>query len=489
LPATRNYLALDLGASHGRAVLGRLAGGRLEVRRVHDFENTPIAVGGRRCWDTEALFGEILTALKLAADMSGSRLDGVAVDSWGLDFCLFDGRRRLLSPPTSYRDGSDRERREEIVAQLGRLAYYEKTGVQLSAMHGAPRLAVALERDRGPARRAELMLHMAGSLALWLCGRPSAEHSMLGGCGWCEAVSGRLWGGLLDRLGIPGRLFPETLAAGSVLGELLPGIREETGLGPVPVLVPAAHDTANLAAAIPARGGETFAFLSSGTWGLVGLLSERPLLSRKSFEAGVTNFPVPGGGFMNAAMFTNLWIIQECRRCWCSEGRDLSYDRIVELALQAEPMTAIVDPDDSSFAAPEDMSLAVQEFCRRTGQPAPEGAGQTARVVFESLARRCRDALARLESVGGRRAEVLYVAGGGVRNALLNQLIADATGIPVATAPAEATAVGNMMIQAMGSGEVGSLAAAREIVRHSFVPARLQPGDPERREQHRGDRV
>jgi rhamnulokinase len=480
LGGSRFYLAIDLGASHGRAVLGRLDGDRLELRPLHEFENTPVTVSGRRCWDTDALFREIVTALKRAAEAVDGRLAGIAVDSWGLDFCIVDDAGRLLAPPTSYRDPSDHDRCGAIVDDLDPFECFRTTGVRFLPIHSAPRLAVTLERAPGLADHAAHVLQIAEYFALRLCGRAVSEQTMLGGCGWCEADTGRIWQRLLDRLAIPRRLFPDAVPPGTVLGELLPGLQQRTGLGPVPILVPAAHDTANIAAAIPARPGESWAFLSAGTWGLMGMVSNCPLVSRESFDAGLTNFPAPGGTFLNVVMFTHLWMIQECRRCWQADAGELSYARISELAREAEPMTAFVDPDHPSFAAPDDMPSAVCEFCRRTGQPVPDGVRSVARVVFESLALRCRTALAALEAAGGRRADTLYVVGGGVRNAFLNQLIADATDRPVATAHPEAAALGNILIQALGTGTIASLDAARGIARRLQPPATLRPCHPGR---------
>ena len=471
----KNYCAIDLGASHGRAVIGRIEKNKLTLDPIHDFANSPIHLLGSRHWDPFYIFREIQTALKKTSHSYGPDIDGIGVDSWGIDFSLFDCNYEMLGMPYSYRDTRTNPLYEEILNKIDRFSFFEMTGVRLLPMQEICQLYAMRRQNSKLLCAAEYILNMAEMFSFWLSGRPVSEHTMAGGCGWYDISTGGLAEKLFELFSIPKDIFPEIVQPGTVLGQLLPEIQKKTGLGPVPVVIPAAHDTANVTAAIPSEPDSNRAFLNSGTWGIIGTVSHQPMITREAFETGITNFPTYNRMYMNVCMFTNLWLIQECRKCWRERGHDLAYEDITQLAIESEPMTAFVDPDDQCFSAPLDMEDTVKRFCTETGQQVPAGIGPTARVVFESLALKCRDLLRNIQTVHNTTFQVLHILGGGAVNMFLNQLIADAADIRVMAGPAEATAVGNIMIQAIETDSLDSPAAARETVRNSFEITAFMP--------------
>lgn len=470
-----DFLAVDLGAESGRAFLGSFDGERVDLREVHRFPNVPVRVADGLHWDVLRVMTEVIEGLAKTA-REGGELASVGVDTWGVDFALLDRDGALVSNPYHYRDGRTEGMMERAAERVPEEEIYRTTGIQfmpintlyqLLALEGSPLLEAA-----------ETLLMMPDLIGYWLTGEKVCEYTNATTTQLYDLDAADWAWELVRKVGIPGRIFPEIIAPGTQLGTLLPEVREETGLGEVPVTATATHDTASAVAAVPAEG--SFAYVSSGTWSLVGVEAERPVTTEEALRHNFTNEGGFGGTVRLLRNVMGLWLLQECRRTWGRTGRDYSYEELVRMAEAAPPFGALVDPDHPGFLAPGDMPARLRDFCAKTGQDLAEEPGTVARCVFDSLALKYRWVLEKAEEVSGQRAEKVHVVGGGARNSLLCRLTAEATRRPVVAGPVEATALGNVMVQAYGRGYVGSLEEIRDVVRSSVEAETYDPeGDAE----------
>ena len=466
-----NYLAFDLGAESGRAILGALSGGRLELEDLHRFPNTPVRVADGLYWDTYRLFHEMQQGLGVAARERGLRLDGIGVDTWGVDFGLL-ARGALADNPRHYRDARNNGMLERAFEKVPKEEIFAHTGLQFMQFNSLYQL-YAIQLSGAPALGlADRLLFMPDLFNYWLTGVQMAELTIASTSQFYNPEKKRWATELFERFGLPASILPAIVPPGTRLGLLLPYVREITGAGDVPVYATACHDTASAVAAVPAEGGD-WCYISSGTWSLMGVELERPLINAKVLELTLTNEIGAEGRVRLLKNIAGLWVLQECRRAWALAGCDYSYEELARLAGGARPLSAILQPD--AFLEPGRMPERIAAFCEKTGQEAPEQPGGMARAILESLALRYRQVLESLESLLGRRLNVIHIVGGGSRNALLNQFVADSTGRTVVAGPAEATAAGNVLVQAMGAGEVAGLREARRIVRASFPPVVVEP--------------
>jgi rhamnulokinase len=463
------FLAVDLGAESGRAVLGRFDGERMALEEVHRFPNMPVRLLDGLHWDVLRIIGEVKDALAKAAKNAG-RIESLGVDAWGVDFGLLDRDGSLISNPYHYRDPRTEGMEERAFDRLPREEIYEVTGIQfmpintlyqLLAMEGSPLLGAA-----------QTLLLVPDLIGYWLTGEKACEFTIASTTQLCDARSGGWARGLMEKMGFPPHIFAEIIPPGTQLGSLLPEVAEETGVKErLPVTAVTSHDTASAVVAVPAES-ENFAYISSGTWSLVGVELPEPAVTPEGMHANFTN----EGGFGGTTRFLKnvmgLWLLQECRRTWARDGRDYCYEELTRLAEAAPTAGSILDPDHPTFLLPGDMPERIRRFCRETGQSPPEEPGAVVRCVLESLALKYRWVLERTERITGRRAEVIHVVGGGVRNTLLCQLTADATRRPVRAGPVEATALGNLMVQAYARGYLSSLEEIRAAVRGSPVEVR-----------------
>lgn len=469
----RRLLALDVGAESGRAALGRLDGSRLHVEEVHRFANRPLTVDGTLCWDLPGLVTEVIAGIGRGAERGA--LDGVGVDTWGVDFGLLDGDGRLLGPPVHYRDRRTEGMMDEASRRVPREELFARTGIQFVPFNSVYQLLAM--RAAGDARldAARTFLTMPDLLHRALCGAACCEYTNATTT-QCLDAERRGWAGdVLERLGIPSAMFPELVEPGTVLGRVSAEVAGRIGGSRPDVIAPASHDTASAVAAVPFARGVPAAYVSSGTWSLVGVETRAPQLGPDALAANVTNEGGVERTFRLLKNVTGLWLVQECRRAWAERGLDLDYPELVAMAARATPGVAFIDPDDARFLPPGDMPGRIAAFLHETGQAPVDEPGQVVRVVLESLALKTRwvlDAIARLTGVAP---EVVHVVGGGSRNRLLCALTADATGLPVLAGPAEATAIGNLLVQAIALGEVASVAEGRELVRRSFPPETYEP--------------
>jgi rhamnulokinase len=467
------FLAADLGAESGRVMVGRFDGGRLELAEAHRFDSRAVPLPDGLHTDVLRIFTEIRAGLA-AAVRSGGELAGVAVDTWGVDFALLDGGGRLLGNPYHYRDSLGTGILERTLARVPRAEIFEATGIQLLELNTLFQLALLQERGAAELAAASRLLMMPDLFSYWLGGRAANEHTIATTSQCFDTRRGEWARGLLERLGLPPGIFGEVVPSGTVLGRLRAEVAEETGAGPLPVIAVGGHDTALAVAAVPARGRD-FAYVSSGTWSLLGAEIDEPCINDASLAANFTNEGGVCGTIRFLKNLCGLWLVQECRRVWAKGGTSDSYDDLAAMAAAAPAFRSLVDVDHPDFAAPGDMPGRLQDFCRRTGQPVPETKGEIVRCALDSLALKYRHVLGTLEGILGRRLEPLHVVGGGARNRLLCQLAADATGRAVVAGPVEATAAGNVAMQAMALGELGSLSEARDLVRRSFEIGTYEP--------------
>ncbi len=473
----REILAFDLGAESGRAVLGKLGGGKLELEEIHRFPNEPQWILGRLHWDTPRLFAEIKNGLTRAAREKGARPSSLGVDTWGVDFALLDQNDELLGLPYHYRDHRTDGIMERTFELVPREDIYRATGIQFMQINTLFQL-MAMRFSNSPLLDStRSLLFTPDLLHFWLTGRKANELSIASTSQFYDPTSRGYATTLLDRLGIPTGFLQEIVEPGTNLGRLHDSVTRETGAEGMQVIAPASHDTGSAVAAVPAESAGGWAYISCGTWSLVGVESQRPVISNRTLEYNLTN---EGGVNCTTRLLRNvmgLWILQQCRRSWERAGRKYGYDELAAMAEDAPPLDVLVDPDDESFLNPPDMPEAIAGFCRRTGQIPPEGVAATVRCITESLALKYRWVIEKLEDVTRERMEVIHVMGGGCRNRQLCQATADATGRTVLAGPVEATAIGNIVIQAISLGDLGSLADARALIRRSFPQEECRPND------------
>lgn len=467
------YLAFDLGASGGKAVLGTLEGQRLTLEGVYRFPNGPTQICGRLHWNVVGLFHEVVAGLSRAAERA-PRLDGIGIDTWGVDYALLSASGELLGLPYHYRDARTAGMMEEAFRHVPRAEIYRATGIQFMALNTVYQLMAASRREPELLESAARLLFMPDLLHYWLTGVAQSEYTIAStsqlfradGTGWASE--------LIEALGLPRHIFPPVVPPGTFVGPLLDEVRASAALEPTTVIAPACHDTAVAVAAVPASR-ENWAYLSSGTWSLLGVELDRPICSAAALAHNFTN----EGGIAGTRRFlTNaagLWLVQECRRAWTHGDDAPDYSELADMAARAPALRCLVDPDDPCFAAPGDMPSRIREYCGRTGQSPPDNRGAIVRCVLDSLALKYAHNLRVIEEVTGRAVEVVHVVGGGARNELLCQLTADALERPVVTGPAEAAAVGNVLIQALATGRISSIAEGRAIVAGSTELRTYEP--------------
>lgn len=465
-------VAVDLGAESGRAVVGSFDGGRLVLDDVHRFANVPVTLAGTLHWDFLRLFGDIVTGLGRAG--GGGPVASVGVDTWGVDFGLLDERGRLLANPVHYRDARTEGMPDLAFPTVPRDEIYRATGIQLMPINTLFQL-LSMVRAQDPLVAAAHRLLMMGDLfAHFLSGSSVAEYTNAT-TSQCLDPFTREWARpLMERLGIPTGFLPEIVQPGTVLGPLRPGVAAETGLSGTLVVAPGSHDTASAVVGAP-LAGPTTAFLSSGTWSLVGLEVATPVVSDVTMAANLTNEGGVDGTIRLLRNVMGLWLIQESRHALWPAGDGPSYEDLAALAGEAPAFTAFIDPDDERFLRPGDMPARVRAFCRDTGQPEPRDTGTLMRVLLESLALRYARAIDELAAASGHPIEAIHVVGGGANHRLLCRLTAGATGLPLRAGPVEAAAIGNIAVQAIAAGELGSVAEARELVARSFPITEYEP--------------
>jgi rhamnulokinase len=473
--ATTNFIAADLGASNGRLLLARWDGARFTLEELHRFNNGPVAVQDRLYWNALGLWQEIKNGLARYAATVDSAPAAIGLDTWGVDYALLDSDGRLLGNPVNYRDARTNGVQERLFRVVPPEKVFAETGIQFMQINTLIQLYAMRDQGDPQLDHAATLLMIPDLFNYWLTGRKVVEYTIASTTQMLHAAERRWATGLLAKLGLPTHILPEIVPPGTTLGELLPAVCTETGIkGAPPVIAPGTHDTASAVAAIPGLD-EHSAYISSGTWSLMGVEISQPVINDATRRLNFTN----EGGIANTIRLLKniggLWLLQESRRQWARSGHEYTWDALLAEAEKATPFRSLIDPDASDFLAPGQMVDAICDSCRRTGQPAPETVGEVVRCALESLALRYRWTLGALEELVGHRLETIRIVGGGSQNRLLCQLTADACQRPVVTGPVEATALGNVMMQAMATGHLGSLAEAREAVAASITQERFEP--------------
>jgi rhamnulokinase len=473
----KSYLAFDFGAESGRAVLAQLHSGVLTTKEVHRFPNEPVEYADSLHWDVPRLWFEVHNALRCVEE---TRLQGIGVDAWGVDYALIGERGQLLQNPYHYRDRRTHGVMAEVFRKVSKEEIYQTTGIQFMPINTLYQLFAAQRDTPLILAAAKRLVTIPDLFNYFMTGNAVCEYTNATTTQLVDPVR-RTWATkLMQQLGLRTHLLAPLIEPGTKIGTLLPSVGSHSQLAGTPVIAPGCHDTASAVAAINARDGT--AFLSSGTWSLLGTELDAPILTPQALQANFTNEGGVNGTTRLLKNVMGLWMLQGCNNCWSAHAGD--YRELVELAKQEPAFAHLVDPDDESFLRPADMSAAIGDFCRKTHQPAPETPGAHVRCVLESLALKYAVVLRRLEQVCGRRIEQIRIIGGGSKNHLLNQFTADATGRRVLAGPAEATALGNIAMQILATGEASSLQEVRALVDRSFPTEVFEPLETGKWERH-----
>jgi rhamnulokinase len=472
---TLNILAFDIGASGGRAILGRFDGEHLALHEVHRFPNRPLASADGPHWDVEALFDEVKCGIGLCTQRFG-KPDSIGIDTWGIDFVLLDECGKLLDQPCHYRHPRTEGILERVFQSVSRHEIYEMTGIQFLPFNTLYQLFAMSLAQSLQLQRAETFLMIPDYLNYRLTGRAVSEYTDATTTQFYDVTHGEWARSLLERLDVPTHFLPEVIQPGTVLGPLLPSVAAETGVKDALVVAPACHDTGSAVAAVPA-GDDDFAYISSGTWSCVGVETRETIISDASLEANLTNEGGVEGRVRLLRNVAGLWPLQECRRIWAERGQSYSYNELVSMAEAAPPFVSLLDPDSPAFLNPPDMPEAIRDECHRHQQPEPGEPGPMVRCILEGLALKYHWVLERIETVRAKPVNTIHIIGGGCQNSLLCRFTADATGRPVVAGPVEGTATGNILVQAIALGHLASLEEARELVRRSFDLQTYEPGE------------
>jgi rhamnulokinase len=469
--AERAYLAIDMGASSGRHLVGLFDGNRLSLEEIYRFENGPVEVAGRMYWDLLGLWRQVRTGLRAAGGRFGKAISSVGVDTWGVDFGLLGRGDELLGNPYHYRDARTNGMFERAFEIVPREEIYRNTGLQFMQFNSLYQL-LAMKLAGSPLLDVAERFLMVPDLFHWLLtGVAANEMTESSTTQFYNPVTGTWATELLEKFGLPQRLLGPIVQPGTRLGPLRANLMADTSLA-AQVVLPGSHDTASAVVAVPAqsRAGARpdWCYISLGTWALMGIESPRPVINDHALSLNFTNEGGVGNTVRLLKNIAGLWVVQECRRVWNLSGRNWGWEDLNRLSAAAKPLVSFIDPDAPEFLAPENMPQAICEFCRHTGQAVPADEGAILRCALESLAMKFRQVFAMCEEMAGGRIETIHIVGGGTRNRQLCQAAADACGRRVLAGPVEATAVGNLMVQAVSAGDVGSIAQAREVIRNSF---------------------
>ena len=479
------FIAFDLGAESGRTIFGQLDGQRFDYQEVHRFPTQNDTILGVRQWDAAYIYREILTGLAQCVKEHGPQVDGIAIDTWGVDFGLLDRDGTLLTNPGHYRDARTEGMQEAAFEIVPAEQFYRHSGLGVNRFDTLFQL-MGLARTQPALLEAAQTFVMIGDLFhYFLTGKTSCEYTNATTTQLIDPRSGQWNWELIERFGLPKRIFKPITQPGSLVGALLPEIARQVGLSPqTPVFTPVTHDTASVIAATPVlQDAGPWAYISCGTWSIMGAELDEPLINERSHALGFSN----EGGAEGKTCFhktpIGLWLVQECRREWArQDGTETGYDQLTREAMQAEPFAAIIDVDDPRLYAPEDMPQTIRQICRENGQSEPKTRGAFVRCALESMALKFRLTLREMDSILERKTACIHMMGGGVKNRLLCQLTADACGVPVWAGPIEAAILGNLAMQAKAAGVLNSLAQARQIIRNSaelehFEPVTTAPWD------------
>ena len=478
-------LAFDFGASSGRAILGIFDGNKLITEELHRFSNDPVDVRGNFYWDILRLFHEIKQGIIKCVNLGHKDIDSIGIDTWGVDYGLLDEKGNLLGNPYHYRDTRTDGMMEEVFKIIPKEELYQKTGIQFMKFNTIFQLYSTKLNNPSILEQAKTLLFIPDLLNYFLTGVKVTEYSIASTSQLLDPQT-RTWSSeILDKLELPRQMLTDIVPSGTIIGKLSKTLAQELGIGEVNVVASASHDTASAVAAVPATSRD-YVYISSGTWSLMGVEADEPIINGMSSQLAFTN----EGGVSNKIRFLKnimgLWLVQECKRQWNKEGDNCSFAELEKLAREAKPFVSFVDPDDDSFMTPGNMPEKIRAFCKKTNQPVPESKGEVIRCVLQSLALKYRKTVESLEQILGKELPVVHMVGGGIKDTLLCQFTANATGKKVIAGPVEATSIGNLMTQAMALSKINSLQEIRQVVKNSFETTEYLPEDIEQWNQAYG---
>jgi rhamnulokinase len=472
---THHYVACDLGASNCRVILGTLTSEDLTIEEIYRFPNAPITVFGTLRWDVLHIFDELKVGLRKVA-ARGYRIEGISADSWGLDYVLMRGNEPTLTAPYNYRDARTDGAVERAIQAVPAELIYSETGIQFTQVNTLYQLLDDLEHRPQILALSEQFLGVGDYINFLFSGVGRAEESLASTTQLFNPTQRKWSQRLIEDFHLPAGIFPKLVPSGTKLGPMLPSIMNEVGLRDTQIVASCSHDTAAAVAAVPAED-EEWAYISSGTWSLVGIEAREPIINAKSREYDFSNEMGYGGTVCFLKNVTGLWIVQECRREWARKGQEYSFNQLTEMADQVPPLKCLIYPNALPFLKPGDMPQKIVNYCHDTNQLAPKTPGEIIRCVLESLALLYSETLREITITTGHKVRNLHVVGGGSMNDLLNQLSADAAQVTVLAGPSEATAIGNILVQAIALGHLSSLTALRRVARHSFPVKVYKPHD------------
>jgi len=467
-----SFLAIDLGAGSGRAMLGTLTDGILSLEEIHRFGNEPVFIEGHGYWNIEFLFQEIKKSLTIIADRNQT-IESIGIDTWGVDFSLLS-QEGELSQPFIYRDIKNDGTMESFSELMSVEKIYGQTGIQLSQINSLFQLHALKKMDYEPLKKAKNLLFMPDVFNYLLTGVIQTEFSIATTSQLYNPVKGGWDQDIFRVLGIPKAIMPPIVESGTIMGSISNNVSYETGIARIPVVSVASHDTGSAIASIPANINN-WAFISTGSWCLMGFESAKPIVTKKSQQLNFTNEGGVGHTFRILKNLTGLWLLQECRKAW--KENNYTFPQMIALAKEATPFKVYIDTDHPSFLHPDDMPDAIAEYCKLTGQEATLTHGEIIRTIIEGLAFKFRVVIGQIEALRGTCPEAIYMTGGGIKNELLCQFTADCCHIPVIASLDEATATGNILVQAMALGIVKNITEIREITGNSFPSTQYQPSD------------
>jgi len=474
----KKYIAVDLGAESGRVMLGSLSHKKMSLEEIHRFSNGPIQEKGTLRWDFSQLLSEVRVGIRKAVKEANDRIEGIGVDSWGVDFGLIGDDGKLIENPYHYRDSRTDGIMQKAFELISKRQIYENTGIQFMQLNSVYQLLAMRLTNSDVLAKAKKLIFMADLISYYLCGQAFGEYTLVSTSQLMDMKTGQWSEQMFNKLELPIDIMPAIFEPGTIVGQLSKQVAEELGCTQIPIIATASHDTASAVAAVPAADGR-WAYLSSGTWSLMGIEVPNAIINDKTFEYEFTN---EGGVENTIRLLKNimgLWLVQECKRQWQQQGQDLSYVQLSRMAEKAEPFAGHIDVDYTDFLAPGDMPKRINEYLSKTGQATTNDKGQMIRMLLESLALKYKSVMEAIEDIAGYEIDILHVVGGGIQNELLCQFTANALGERVITGPIEATASGNILMQARATGQVKSLAEVREIVRNSFELKEYQPQESE----------
>lgn len=475
--AVSKYLAFDFGAESGRAIVGILDGEKITIEEIHRFRNKQITIFHNNYWNVFNLFEELKTGLKIAVKKGHCDIESLGVDTWGVDFGILGKDGQLIELPHSYRDPRTERMMEKVFKIIPREEIYARTGIQFMQINSLYQLFAIKKLKEQKLKKGKRLLFMPDLFNYFLTGEVNSEYTIASTSQFLNVHDKQFDKEILSKLNLPYEVLSGIIKPGHIIGKMLPEVTEETGVS-ADVIAVGCHDTASAVAAVPAEG-KNWAYLSSGTWSLIGIENDEPIIDQK-FQNDFTNEGGVGDKILFLRNTMGMWLVQRLRKVWESDGSRFDYVEIAKMAAEAAPFKCFLNPDSKLFNDPANMEKAIDEFCEQSNQPKPVNKGEYARAVYESLALKYKLILQMIEKASGRKIEKLHIVGGAAQNTLLNQLTADTAGIPVLAGPVEATALGSIMVQAVAKKKVKSIEHAREIIKNSFEIKTFVPKQTEK---------